>query len=241
VVATSEDIVGVLLAAGRGARFGPVEGAKLLAPWPPGAPGAVALAVAAARRLRAVLPVVAVVRSGANGRALGALLEAEGCRVLSWSSADSAAGDGANGGGRRGEDGGANSAASSGAPDGVGAVEGTGASIACAVRATPWARGWIVALADMPAIEPDTVQAVRAALLAGAESAAPFHRGRRGHPVGFGAACRAELAALDGDEGARAVLARHPPARLEVDDPGILFDVDTPADLAGGAGPTGAG
>jgi molybdenum cofactor cytidylyltransferase len=63
--------------------------------------------------------------------------------------------------------------------------------------------------------------------------AAPFHDGRRGHPVGFGAACFDALATLDGDAGARDVVAAHGDAlvRLEVDDPGVLRDVDTAADL----------
>ncbi|MGA7779576.1 MAG: nucleotidyltransferase family protein, partial [Paraburkholderia sp.] len=42
---------------------------------------------------------------------------------------------------------------------------------------------------------------------------------------------RDALRALDGDTGARALLTEHPVARLDVDDPGILRDVDTPEDL----------
>ena len=38
------------------------------------------------------------------------------------------------------------------------------------------------------------------------------------------------LAALRGDGGARAVLARHPPLRIDVDDPGVLYDVDIAGD-----------
>jgi molybdenum cofactor cytidylyltransferase len=108
---------------------------------------------------------------------------------------------------------------------------GMGASIACGVRSCPDAQGWIIALADMPAIRPETIVAVRAAIAAGADSAAPYFRGRRGHPVGFGAACGPELAQLAGDAGARAVLERHRPRRIDVDDPGILIDVDLPTEL----------
>ena len=65
--------------------------------------------------------------------------------------------------------------------------------------------------------------------------AAPVLResGERGHPVGFSRALRVELAAIDGDEGARAVIARHRDAliAIEVDDPGIVKDIDTPSDL----------
>ena len=41
-----------------------------------------------------------------------------------------------------------------------------------------------------------------------------------------------ELATLTGDEGARRLIARYPAHGLEVDDPGVLVDVDTLADLA---------
>jgi molybdenum cofactor cytidylyltransferase len=79
----------------------------------------------------------------------------------------------------------------------------------------------------MPAVQSDTVRRVVAALRAGAATAAPLYSGRRGHPVGFAATLQAELMASNGDTGARAVLLRHPPQLFEVDDPGVLYDVDT--------------
>lgn len=109
------------------------------------------------------------------------------------------------------------------------AEQGMGASLACGVRATAGAAGWIVALADMPALRPSTIARVYAALETGAVTAAPFFAGQRGHPVGFSRACFDELAALQGDEGARGVLRAHPPAVISVDDPGCLLDVDKPA------------
>jgi molybdenum cofactor cytidylyltransferase len=79
----------------------------------------------------------------------------------------------------------------------------------------------------MPAIQADTIRRVVEALHGGAATAAPVHRGQRGHPVGFAATMQAELLASAGDTGARAVLLRHPPRLIEVDDPGVLYDVDT--------------
>lgn len=115
------------------------------------------------------------------------------------------------------------------------AVRGLGASLAAGVKASRDAGGWIIALADMPRILPATHRCVADALSRGAKLAAAVDaHGRRGHPVGFAAELYADLAALDGDEGARSVIGRHR-AWLEVvrcDDPGIHFDVDTPGDLA---------
>jgi molybdenum cofactor cytidylyltransferase len=108
------------------------------------------------------------------------------------------------------------------------AEEGMGASLACGVRATADAAGWIVALADMPAVRAATIAAVSAALERGALTAAPYYQGARGHPVGFARACYDELVALQADQGARGVLRAHPPAIVDVDDAGCLLDIDTP-------------
>jgi molybdenum cofactor cytidylyltransferase len=113
---------------------------------------------------------------------------------------------------------------------------GMGASLAAGVESAASASGWIVALGDMPRVNPATIAAVRQSLEAGALIAAPFMDGRRGHPVGFSAPLRDELLALDGDIGARSILERHAHdiVQVEVRDPGIFFDVDTPEDLTPG-------
>jgi molybdenum cofactor cytidylyltransferase len=112
---------------------------------------------------------------------------------------------------------------------------GLGASLAAAVAHARTADGWIVALGDMPSIRAATIAAVRNKLEQGALIAAPFIAStmQRGHPVGFAHALRDELLVVDGDEGARSVIARHREAvvSIPVEDRGILFDVDTPGDL----------
>jgi molybdenum cofactor cytidylyltransferase len=193
----SRNIVAVLLAAGRGSRFG---GDKLLHPLDDG----VAIAAHAARNLLAVLPdVVAVVRWG--DFPLYDMLEQEGCRVTMFQ----------------------------------GAARGMGASLAHGIAQSRNAEGWVVALADMPRISPQTIKRIVEALGNRALIAAPAYKGERGHPVGFGAAMRDELLALDGDQGARAVLERHLDEvnLIECDDAGILLDVDRKTDLAAIRGP----
>jgi molybdenum cofactor cytidylyltransferase len=93
--------------------------------------------------------------------------------------------------------------------------------------------GFVIALADMPYIKPDTIEAIAHALNAGAAIVAPIYQGKRGHPVGFCAKFRNELEQLTGDEGARAILKRHADQieLLECNDPGVLADIDTPQDL----------
>jgi molybdenum cofactor cytidylyltransferase len=111
------------------------------------------------------------------------------------------------------------------------AQRGMGASLAAGVRATHDAEGWIVALADMPWIAPATIEEIARRLGRGASIVAPVYRGRRGHPVGFGAMHRAALSSLDGDVGARCLLEAAEVTSVDVDDPGVLADIDTYADL----------
>ena len=194
-------IVGLLLAAGQGRRFG---GDKLLQPLADGTP----VAVAAARALKAACAdSIAVLRPEQD--ALAALLEAEGLRVVRCAAARS----------------------------------GMGYSLAAGVAASRDARGWLVALADMPCIRVATLQAVAELIGGGAALAAPSYAGRRGHPEGNAARRRGAQLALEGDEGARAILeqSRFLLHVLETDDPGVLQDVDSPADLAALRLPGGGG
>ena len=110
-------------------------------------------------------------------------------------------------------------------------VQGMGTSIATGVAATPEAGGWLVLPGDLPLIRSDTLQAVAQALREHAV-VVPVVQGQRGHPVGFGPACRNALLALRGDEGARSVMARHRPFSVPLDDLGCILDVDTPELLA---------
>ena len=106
-----------------------------------------------------------------------------------------------------------------------------GASLAWGVRAAPIAAGWLIALADMPWIQTVTISRVADAVRAGAPIAAPSWKDSRGHPVGLASRFFGELAALAGDEGAKAILRRHPATLIATDDAGVLRDVDTPQDL----------
>ena len=113
------------------------------------------------------------------------------------------------------------------------AGEGMGASLAAGVAAVPGAGGYVIALADMPWIASPTIALVTQTLATGASVVAPRYRGERGHPVGFASAHREALLALRGDEGARPILEAHRDALtlIDVDDPGVLRDVDLPDDL----------
>lgn len=113
------------------------------------------------------------------------------------------------------------------------AGEGMGVSLAHAVRAAGPGRCYLVALADMPFLRPSTIIAVREAMESGAKLVAPYFRARRGHPVGIAAEYYAELVALEGDSGARALLEAHAAVlrKIPCGDPGAIRDIDKPSDL----------
>lgn len=113
------------------------------------------------------------------------------------------------------------------------AARGMAASLASGVRANRDAAGWLIGLADMPAVPAAAIAGVRKQLAAGADLAAASCNGRRGHPVGFAARYGAELLALQGDTGARHLLQRDESdlVPVEIGSRGIYTDIDTPADL----------
>lgn len=108
-------------------------------------------------------------------------------------------------------------------------AEGMAASLRAGIAAVPleW-DALLVVLGDMPLIRPATL----AALASTQGIVIPLYDGRRGNPVRWPRAHFPALAALTGDTGARALLDRHSVNLVNVDDPGILADIDTPADLA---------
>jgi molybdenum cofactor cytidylyltransferase len=85
----------------------------------------------------------------------------------------------------------------------------------------------------MPYIRPQTIVKIAATLAAGAAIVAPVYHGERGHPVGLSSQFRGQLEALRGDEGSRSILRRNEGSvtLIDVDDPGVCRDIDTPADL----------
>ena len=190
-MAPTGPIIGILLAAGRGRRFG---SDKLCHPLADGQP----MAVAAARHLQPACDrLIAVLRP--DSQALARELAALGCEPVFCPAADA----------------------------------GMGYSLASGIRAAPEAAAWIVALADMPFIAPSTHHRVAEALRAGHTVVTVDFHGQRGHPVGFSQVCGELLASLSGDQGGRRVIAAFAAQtlRVTVDDPGVIHDIDHPADL----------
>ena len=92
-------------------------------------------------------------------------------------------------------------------------------------------RSLLVTPADKPAIRPETVRRLIAAVeREGAELAVPVHRGERGHPLAIAPRLVGRILDLPLERGLRALLDEVQPRRLAVDDAGAVLDVDTPED-----------
>ncbi|MCJ7504445.1 MAG: nucleotidyltransferase family protein, partial [Acidobacteriia bacterium] len=87
----------------------------------------------------------------------------------------------------------------------------------------------VLCLVDHPLISADTVRALVASFRrSGAPVVIPTFQNQRGHPVLIGRALFSELLSLDPGEGANTVIRKYREATqfVEVDDQGILLDVD---------------
>ena len=107
-------------------------------------------------------------------------------------------------------------------------------SLQCGLRALPpEADAVLFTLVDHPAVAPATIDA----LLAPIQRPAPLlrvprYRSQRGHPIWFSRDLAPEFLALPPDGAARDVVRRHRNRTefLDLDDPGIVADIDSPDD-----------
>jgi len=103
-------------------------------------------------------------------------------------------------------------------------------SMQCGLRAMPaGAEGVLFTLVDHPAVAPATLDALLSAPRPLVR--VPRCHGRRGHPIWFGRELIAEFLQLPENGAARDIVRSHAPhtAFLDVDDAGILADIDDPA------------
>ena len=179
-----------------------------------------------------------ILAAGASSRmgAPKALLPASGGRSFVQAIVDSARGGGASGGvvvvGLPHGD-----AIRKALPLGVAAVvnprpeRGMLSSVQAGLQALPsLAQAALIWPVDVPFVRADTVHAILAA--APGRLVIPVYEGRGGHPIRIPRARFAEVAALDPERGLKALVEARPDdvLRLSLSDPGLLVDVDTPAE-----------
>lgn len=113
-------------------------------------------------------------------------------------------------------------------------AEGMSTSLAIGLRALGSdVQAALVVLADQPGLTVELLRSLTAHYqTTRAPIVAPFYRGRRGNPVLFDRTLFAELQAVKGDQGGRALLTRYRSSveEVAVDDAAVLIDVDTRQD-----------
>lgn len=119
-------------------------------------------------------------------------------------------------------------------------ADGLSTSIRAGVRALDkTAAGCLICLGDMPLVRAETLNALIKAFQAaeGPAVRAPRRGGRRGNPVLWSSHFFEALMRIEGDQGGRALIAEHAArhaahiADIDVDDDGVLQDIDTPEDM----------
>jgi molybdenum cofactor cytidylyltransferase len=112
-------------------------------------------------------------------------------------------------------------------------------SLQCGLRAVPpEADGVLFTLVDHPAAADATIDALLGPLLTPMDPSrrplvrVPRYRAKRGHPIWFSRELIREFLALPAGGPARDVVARHIDRTeyLDLDDPGIVADIDSPED-----------
>lgn len=125
-------------------------------------------------------------------------------------------------------------------------TQGMGETLAQAIAAEPNHRGWLIALGDMPFVQPETFRQIAEAVsedviavpfcplknsVSQASSNSPDGTPVAGNPVAFGRRYFRALCALTGDRGGRGLFGQGELRWVECSDPGIYRDVDVPDDL----------
>jgi molybdenum cofactor cytidylyltransferase len=187
-------VAGIVLAAGRGARFGGA-GSKLVAPFRGEALVRHAARTLLGSRTRPVVVVTGFARESVEGALAG----------LSLSFTHNHDHE-----------------------------SGMASSLRAGLMAAGDCAGALILPGDMPLVTKETVDRLIAAFEAapGCAAVVPFFQGRRGNPALLGRSLFARALALSGDEGARRILAASEGVIvLEVEDEGVLRDVDRKEDL----------
>ena len=109
---------------------------------------------------------------------------------------------------------------------------GMGESIAFGIQYISSWDGCLICLADMPFVKSETYKAIASRVTA-TNIVVPKFNGIVGNPIAFGKTHFQILKELKGDEGARKVLKNYQNLTVEIEtnDPGVLYDIDTPNDL----------
>lgn len=108
-------------------------------------------------------------------------------------------------------------------------------SVVAGVQQLPPGMGCLIALGDMPFLSSETLESMQKRMQTATPEniIVPSMNDRKGNPVAFGSAYRKDLLDLKGDMGAKSIMqaCTELVVKIDVQDKGIFWDIDTPDDL----------
>lgn len=112
--------------------------------------------------------------------------------------------------------------------------QGQSTSVRCGIRSLPdTTEAVIFLLGDQPQVPVSFIQKMITAYRSNEQPIPIFvsaYQGKRGNPVLFDRSFFQELMTLQGDAGGRLIFSKHPLNFIPVEDPDMLFDIDSPDD-----------
>lgn len=111
-------------------------------------------------------------------------------------------------------------------------TKGLSQSLIAGIKENIDAKGWLIALGDMPYVEGQTIEQIKSEMQVNNIVIPRFHS-RVGNPIGFGNDFKEQLLMLRGDVGAKSITLSNSNCviNVDVDDEGVLLDIDYPSSI----------
>ena len=105
--------------------------------------------------------------------------------------------------------------------------EGMGGTLREAVLNLNYCDFFFVTFCDLPLLQKETLRKLLKIAFKNQKAVVPVYRGKKGHPVLFPRKMRADFAKLKGDLGAKKLLTDNNTIFINVEDEGVIIDIDT--------------
>ncbi|AMP20096.1 hypothetical protein AZF37_01905 [endosymbiont 'TC1' of Trimyema compressum] len=106
--------------------------------------------------------------------------------------------------------------------------EGMGGTLREAILNLNYCDFFFVTLCDLPLVQKETLRKLLKVASENQKAVVPVYHGKKGHPVLFPRKMRADFAKLKGDLGAKKTLTANNTIFVNVEDEGVITDIDTP-------------
>lgn len=106
--------------------------------------------------------------------------------------------------------------------------EGIGGTLREAVSNLNYCDFFFVTFCDLPLLQKETLKKLLKVSYKNQKAVVPVYHGEKGHPVLFPGEMRTDFAKLNGDSGAKKILTANNTIFVNIEDEGVINDIDTP-------------